>query len=723
MTPPDQDIRNRLLVARLPAMPQILLKLMELCQSDEAGMTELAKLIANDAGMTAKVLGVANSAAYHRGARKAGLVQALTTLGADMIKTLVISESVFQTFSGFPHADSTDLRSFWKHSLTTAVLARDLAKKMNYGGTEEAYLAGLLHDVGRLALLAAAPYEYKLNFRATDDERLCEVEQLTMHISHTEAGAWLVERWNLDSFMADSILYHHEAAARLTTAHPLIRIIHMAESLELYDTKAPMSADMGALCGLSNDDLLVILNGASAQVKKAADYLGIDVSGESEATEPALYNPPAPANDPSQQRLTDQVRNMALSAELGQSFARQKSDTQLLEVIRQNARLMFNLDDTLLFLVNGSGQALVGLSVGEQRQRLADFTISLAGVAHATGGQADSGIAQAVLMRCLHFLGPDKQQFGIAEDQLRRALNAECLVCVPLTTATQCLGVLVGGIAAWRVADLQQNERFLMSFGSQAAKALDAAANERGEIDRRIASVRNAHLQDARRVVHEVNNPLTIIKNYLGVLDEKIARQEPVSGELSILNEEIDRVSHIMNEFAGAPPRPQLRLTDANQVVQDLVKLFRESRFLPPSVQITAKPTSQPVETAASADVLKQILVNLIKNAIEALPKGGQIELVNTGSQTRQGQAYHELLVKDTGGGLPPEVLANLFSPVRSTKAGNNRGLGLSIVHGLVKKINGVITCQTSAGGTTFTLLLPLGKVGSPTQTRVSQRA
>ncbi|MDO9199248.1 HDOD domain-containing protein, partial [Rhodoferax sp.] len=87
MSPNDQDIRNRLLVARLPAMPQILLKLIELCQADDAGMAELAKLIANDAGMTSKVLGVANSAAYHRGGRKVGLVQALNVLGADMIKT------------------------------------------------------------------------------------------------------------------------------------------------------------------------------------------------------------------------------------------------------------------------------------------------------------------------------------------------------------------------------------------------------------------------------------------------------------------------------------------------------------------------------------------------------------------------------------------------------------------------------------------------------------
>jgi len=203
-------------------MPQILLKLIELCQADEVGMAELAKLIANDAGMTSKVLSVANSAAYHRGDRKMGLVQALSVLGADMIKTLVISESVFQTFNGFPHSSSSDLRSFWKHSLTTAVMAREIAKKMGYPRADEAYLAGLLHDVGRLALLAAAPNEYGVNFLAQENENLCAVEQRTLQISHSDAGAWLIERWNLDSFLADSILYHYEPPARLVTAHGVV---------------------------------------------------------------------------------------------------------------------------------------------------------------------------------------------------------------------------------------------------------------------------------------------------------------------------------------------------------------------------------------------------------------------------------------------------------------------------------------------------------------------
>jgi HD-like signal output (HDOD) protein/signal transduction histidine kinase len=679
MSQNNQDIRNRLLVARLPSMPQILLKLIELCQADEAGMAELAKLIANDAGMTAKVLSVANSAAYHRGGRKVGLVQALGVLGADMIKTMVISESVFQTFNGFPHSGSTDLRRFWKHSLTTAVVAREVAKLMGYVQAEEAYLAGLMHDVGRLALLAAAPNEYAVNFLAQDNENLCAAEQLTLQITHADAGAWLIERWNLDSFMADRLSNH--------------------------DPELSLPADAGSLCNIGMDDLLIICQGAAAQVKKAAEYLGIDFSGVDDLMALPAQAPAVPLVDLAQQRLTDEVRNIALSAEIGQSFSRQKGDAQLLDVIRQNARILFHLEDTIVLLMNGSGQALVGVSVGEQRQRLAGFTVSISG-----GG----GIAASALQRRPALLERDRGVLSLPEEQLLRIFNAECLVCVPIASGSRCLGMLLGGVAAWRVADLKRRERFLQSFGTQAATALEALTRDRGEIDQRIASLKEDYRESALRVVHEVSNPLGIIKNYLGVLDGKLTRQEPVADELSILSEEIDRVGNIMSEFAGVAPKVQDGVTEINRVVNDLVRLFRESKFLPPSVQIIARMPEQPAETDGSADILKQILVNLLKNAVEALPKGGLIEIKNNGLVDRDGRMFFELCITDTGPGIPTEVLANLFSPVRSSKVGQNRGIGLSIVHSLVKRLNGLISCRSSKAGTVFEVLLPVRNTVAP---------
>ncbi|MES2262299.1 MAG: HDOD domain-containing protein [Pseudomonadota bacterium] len=693
----DTDIRNRLLIARLPAMPQILIKLIEHLQADDAGMPELAALIAKDAGMASKILSVANSSAYHRNGRTVGLEQSLVSLGTDMIKTLVISESVFQTFNSFPHSGSTDLRGFWKSSLTTAVIARDIAKRLDYPQVEEAYLAGLLHNVGRLALLATAPKEYAFNFTARDDENLCAVEQRTLQITHTEAGAWLVERWNLDSFLADSVLYHHEPVARLESAHPLIRIVRLAHLLCCHGDEDEAIAAGAGLCSLDDDALHVICHAAERQVEKSAAYLGIDLAGADEIVAPPAYVPPPPA-DPVQQRLSEEVRNMVLVSEMGQTFARQQGETHMLEAMTRSARILFDFDNTLVLLENPTGHALTGVAGGEQPQRLAEFSIPL-----AKGGP----IAQAALERRLAFINRAAQPLGIAEEQLFRLLGSESLVCVPLVAGQRCLGVLIGGAAAWQLPSYQKRERFLQSFGTQAAAALETSLSERGHARRQIAHVAEEYREASRRVVHEVNNPLSIIKNYLSVLDSKLARREPVVGEMSILNEEIDRVGQLINGLADLQPTETSRITDVARVVDDVLRLFRATDFVPASVQIVVRMQEEPAEIDGDADILKQILVNLVKNAVEALPGGGRIEIANRGHVNRERRLYLELVISDTGPGLSADVMANLFSAVRSTKEGKHHGLGLSIVHSLVKKLNGLITCRSGKTGTTFEILLP----------------
>jgi HD-like signal output (HDOD) protein/signal transduction histidine kinase len=692
----DHDIRNRLLIARLPAMPQILIKLIEHLQADDAGMPELAALIAKDAAMTSKILTVANSSAYHRNQRTVGLEQSLVSLGTDMIKTLVISESVFQTFNSFPHSSSTDLRGFWKGSLTTAVIARDIAKQMEYPHVEEAYLAGLLHNVGRLALLATAPKEYAFNFTARDDEDLCAVEQRTLQITHSEAGAWLIERWNLDSFLADSVLYHHEPITRLEAAHPLIRMVRLAHLLCCHDDQEQAITESARLCNLDSAQLELIIKNAARQVEKSANYLGIDLTGADDIVPPAAYAPPLV--DPVQQRLSEEVRNIMLVSEMGQTFARQHGEAGLLEAITRSARILFDFENAVLLLENPTGHALHGMATGEGQQRLAEFVIPL-----NKGG----AVAQAALERKLAYVNREGQMLNVSEEQLFRILGSESMVCLPLVANQRCLGVLIGGLPTWQMPHVQKRERFLQSFGTQAATSLETAISERGHAKRQIAHVAEEYREASRRVVHEVNNPLSIIKNYLSVLDGKLAKREPVVGEMSILNEEIDRVGQLINGLADLQPTETSRTTDVGKVVDDVLRLFRATEFVPASVQIVVRMQEEPAEIDGDADLLKQILVNLIKNAVEALADGGKIEISNRGHVNRERKLYLELVVSDTGPGLSADVLANLFSPVRSSKEGANHGLGLSIVHSLVKKMQGLITCRSGKTGTTFEILLP----------------
>ncbi|MET0961600.1 MAG: HDOD domain-containing protein [Noviherbaspirillum sp.] len=682
-------------------MPQILLKLIEQCQDEEAGMPELAELISQDAGMASTILAVANSPAYHRsGGRKANLDQALMAIGTDMIKTLVISESVFQMFNDFSRPGSIDLRGFWKHSLTAAVIARDIAVKMKHGHVEEAYLAGLLHDVGRLGLMAAAPQEYAVNFHAKDDAKLCWVEQRTLQITHAEAGAAIIERWQLDSFLADAVQYHHEPVARVANAHPLIRIVMLAHLISSADSDEKTLAEAGMLCGLGGGDIDDIRGKAETKVIRAAAALGIDLAGADDMPAPPAFAPPPPApRNPTQEKMDEEMRNMVLASNASRFFAKRSDIPGLMETVSGSARILFGFGEALLLMTDKPGQSLVGKPGSGQAERLAEFSLPLAG-----GGL----IADAALMRRIAFIRRDGELLSLPEEQLIGLLRADCLICLPMVVAGRCIGMLIGSIGEHQVAELQRRDRFLLAYASQAASALQAASSNQAEIDSRIASVADQYQAATRKVAHEVNNPLAIIKNYLSILDSRLRKQDIVVGEVAILNEEIDRVGKIVHGLAELEPSTAAMQAEVGRAVREVVRLFQDTEYLPASILIRTDLQDDETILEGNADILKQVLMNLLKNAVEALPSGGEIEIADNGQVNRDGRLYAELRISDNGSGIPRDILPRLFSQVASTKGGQGRGLGLSIVHSLVQKMGGTITCRSSSKGTSFDLMLPL---------------
>ncbi len=690
----DLAIRDRLSCAALVPMPQVLLQLMEHCQSEHTGMAELAGLIAKDAAMTAKILRVANSAAYSRRTQLVSLEQALLAIGIDMVKIMVISESVFKVSGGFSQAATLDLRGFWKHSLLAAFNARLIAEQMKYHHAEEAYLAGLLHDVGRLALVSVAPQEYAATFFAPDDDSLCAIEQRILQLTHAEAGAWLIGQWNLDSFLADSVLYHHEPAARLEEAHPLIRIVALADALSCDMPDAPAALAAGASCGLAAADLEKIAARAGEQLKEAADYLAIDLA----ETVPAPVFP-APAQPAARERLDEKVRNLVVASEAGKSLSKLANEVGLAEAVVRSACVLFDFSNAVLFLADGAEPALTGMPAGEGLQRLAGMSVPL-----DRGGR----IAEAAQQGRPSFIVPEPAGADMLEAQLSRMLSAECLACLPLGAGGRCAGLIIGGISAGQIDELRRREDFMQAYAAQTSAALGSIDGASGDAGRLDAALAEEYRQASRRVAHEVNNPLSIIKNYLGVLDRKLTRNETISGEISILNEEIDRVSQLVNTLADFEPPAQESATDLHRTIASVVQLFQTAGSMPPALQITVHKPEQACEIDADANSLKQILMNLIKNAVEAMPAGGKIDIGSNGMVNRDGRMHVELWIADTGPGIPPQVMAKLFSPVQSTKGAGHRGLGLSIVHGLVKKLNGHISCRSNSKGTAFEILLPV---------------
>ncbi|MET3105448.1 HD-like signal output (HDOD) protein/GAF domain-containing protein [Oxalobacteraceae bacterium GrIS 1.18] len=675
-------------------MPETLLKLMEQCQSEVVGMAVLLRLVEQDVAVTARILSIANSSAYSRGGQAATLELAIKTIGTEMIKIIVINESVSQVFDKMSKSQDVDLSAFWLHSLKAGLAARIVAQKIAYSNPDEAYLAGILHDVGRLAMLAVMPREYGVNFQAADNDDLCAIEERSMQITHPEAGSWLVGQWKLDSFIADSVLYHHEAAARLQDSHPLIRITHLAHNLASSDVSDQELEKSGALCALRMADLREIRDQIGREVQQAAKHLNLDLSARASTPKAATA-----VESPAQQKMMVQLHDMMLSSTLERSFAQQGGETDLLETVTRAARILFNFDCAVLLVTNPTGDALVGSRSGEHRQRLADFVLPL--------NMENSSIAHAALTRQIGFTPAVTPTMHVVEQQLLRLFATEHLACVPLHVEGTCLGMLLGGFKSWRMAELQGRTKFLTAFCNQAASALNTRTHQTVETAQQVDKLAREYRDVSRKMAHEVNNPLSIIKNYLGILDRKLSGSQSNTGELAILNEEIDRVVKIIDDFAQASPVQQSGKTDLAAVVADVVQLFRKTGFASPLLRLDNRMTEQHVEVNAAADSLKQIFVNLIKNSIEAIPGAGLIEIGSNGIVNRDGIVYVSLWLKDTGPGIPPEMMSKLFSPIQSSKGQGHSGLGLHIVHDMVKKMQGLITCQTSMLGTTFEILLP----------------
>ena len=165
-----------------------------------------------------------------------------------------------------------------------------------------------------------------------------------------------------------------------------------------------------------------------------------------------------------------------------------------------------------------------------------------------------------------------------------------------------------------------------------------------------------------------------------------------------------------MRLFSQAP-FAKLEQLNLNHLINDLVNLVKTSLFAREDLAISFVPGSEIPPIISSKDAIKQILINLLKNASEAMPDGGRVS-VRTRKRvdpTTAANSGVEIIVADTGPGLPELVQNNLYQPFITTKQTSNSGLGLSIVYKAILDIGGEISCTTAeSDGTTFVIALPL---------------
>jgi len=219
-------------------------------------------------------------------------------------------------------------------------------------------------------------------------------------------------------------------------------------------------------------------------------------------------------------------------------------------------------------------------------------------------------------------------------------------------------------------------------------------------------------------VTHEVNNPLAIVQNYLRTLSLKLDEDAPVQSDIKTISDEILRVSKIVRKYADIGKKEDL-LTEEVNVNQVLVRLLDVFRGGHDGVEITTTLDPGMPVIALSSDSLKQVIVNLIKNSIEAMA-GQDVQVISVETHADinfGGTSYIEIVIADNGPGIPPEIRKKLFQPNNSGKSGRHSGLGLSIVNSLMENMQGMVSCRSQVegegqAGTVFQLLIPKVNAG-----------
>ncbi|HNY32241.1 MAG TPA: HDOD domain-containing protein [Fibrobacteria bacterium] len=226
----------------LPALPEVLLRLDRELSDPEVDLRRIAELAGTDAVLAGQIIRMANSAYYSRGSTSlTSLGTALQRLGIRAVRGLVFALTLprsFQAGSNFP------TRALWRHSLAVAALASSLCDELSLGASrkEEAWMGGLIHDIGALALATLAPQDYqKLLDRLTEnasegsEAEIVEIEREVFGIDHAEFGAiFLRENWHLPEPMPSVAEHHHDLAGMDLPNVGLgstIHVVHIANGI------------------------------------------------------------------------------------------------------------------------------------------------------------------------------------------------------------------------------------------------------------------------------------------------------------------------------------------------------------------------------------------------------------------------------------------------------------------------------------------------------------
>lgn len=220
-------------IDRLVSLPGVVARINEAVNDPAASAADIGKIISQDPALTARLLRVANSAAYGMAKQIDTISRAVAIIGTKRIRDLALATSAMNAFEGIPN-QLVSMDNFWRHSIYCGLAARLLAERCRMADAESLFVAGLLHDIGQLVIFRKLPDEAKqallLSIEGPNELALHVAEQQVMSIDHAEVGGALLRHWHFPERLIECVEFHH-APARAPKFAREAALVHIANSI------------------------------------------------------------------------------------------------------------------------------------------------------------------------------------------------------------------------------------------------------------------------------------------------------------------------------------------------------------------------------------------------------------------------------------------------------------------------------------------------------------
>lgn len=551
-----------------------------------------------------------------------------------------------------------------RHSRMAARLSRMIAIQTNLCSPDEAWLAGLWHNLGQFEYAVLHP-GYPGPVCDGREAALVAGERKQYGLDHAKLAARQIARRFSVKAVYEAIEVHHAPVEFVVGLHPLACVLRAVVEL-LGETEGALE-HASHLTGISTGDL--------TQMRDAA--LGEMLQDECEV---------GPADS--------LLVALAIRGCLESAF----SGTDESGCMQRLVWAAQWLSDR---------PAPVVLEADEQRRLLPVAGSSVVSAPLQLSG-AHGIMAGALLTgRVVHAEITDA---CAAEDWLiGRSLESEWIECVPWASDG------CRGLAVFAAQEKAANDEVMISaVVNHAARSLHRLKERRDQQQQVIEEALNSERIATRQISHEISNPLAVIGNYLDVMsrDESV-RAGALLTQVSLVQSEIQRAQRLLALIGRASATPSPRPpVGVNELLLDLCALGRESLFSERGIELTMQLAADLPSVSVPGDALKQILLNLLLNASEALESGGIVRLSTDCDTNFDNESWVRVVVEDNGPGLPRQQSDRLTLPTTTEKGGVHRGVGLAVVRDLLAAHGGHLLCRSHLGeGTSLSALLPVAPV------------